>query len=924
MSSENIIERTLGGQIRRTDSYFVFATQTAADLWADRIIETGDVHAVATERFLAWDTFKAESVRSRQQEKKAVPSAMRSIFAAQLIEENAASPFLKNCIVPEYAQTASGFAQWISGFLPSLALWKKYFDLSGSGADDEDHDLLIIYEKYRAFLEKHSLFDPAWETPPFKADGRHYFLFFPEIFSDYIEYKKILEDAKENITVIHLPEKNGEPMPSVDFFADARTEIRSIALHLRTLHEKKRLSWQSIAVHVPDMESYGPYLDRELELFRIPHVIRAAKPLSRTGAGIFFSHAKTCVSDGFSFDSVKTLLLNTALPWKDREIVRQLISFGMKNNCICSFSYGGRKIDVWSESFKRSSGEEIAFRFYRMLHDKLTKLTGSRTFSEIRTHYFDFRDSFFDMENCPGQSDRIISRCISELSALIDLEQEFPDCRVPDCFSFFIQYLETKSYLSQTEERGVQILPYKMGACAPFACHIIADAGQSAVSVVYKELSFLRDDKRRRILKRDDTNVTEEFLRLYAMNSFSEPLYCTSSAKTFTGYAQASSYLAENDRTKEPAEMLHTDDCYYAEKTWFSETQLSSERFPEKITALQKQGFRAWESCVPEAGRGSGSAGTALLSEKIRQAYCRAEHKIQISATHLNAFYTCPRLWLQKYISGIKPHVNEAELIDPFAKGNLYHKILELYCTALKQQNLPLHTENGALSREYKRILASGIEEAVGTGKNSFLAKELLRTTESALAAEIEETVSAFSEIFDGCSVYAVEKPYSYDAPEANCSFYGKIDCLLYDSSSAEFVLVDFKSSRAPENKYYGEPSATEIPADSPLPDFQMPMYLYLLENQNPPLKIENCGFFLIKSHSYEPVIGGTPSAQNKVTRKHFEPTMQKFLVCAKQFVQKVGAADFSVTDEAQDFTVCNECDFRAVCRRVFNISRQD
>ena len=46
MISENIIEKTLKENIRNPDAYFVFATQTAADLWADRITETSEVHAV--------------------------------------------------------------------------------------------------------------------------------------------------------------------------------------------------------------------------------------------------------------------------------------------------------------------------------------------------------------------------------------------------------------------------------------------------------------------------------------------------------------------------------------------------------------------------------------------------------------------------------------------------------------------------------------------------------------------------------------------------------------------------------------------------------------------------------------------------------------------------------------------------------------
>ncbi|WP_287046446.1 hypothetical protein [Treponema sp.] len=157
MISENIIEKTLKENVRNPDAYFVFATQTAADLWADRITETSEVHAVATERFIAWDTFKGESIRSQHQDKKAVPSAMRAIFTSQLIAENAAAPFLKSCIAPEYAKTASGFADWISSFLPGLSLWKKYFDLSKSAPGGKlrrsaQTESIILFSSRKFFL----------------------------------------------------------------------------------------------------------------------------------------------------------------------------------------------------------------------------------------------------------------------------------------------------------------------------------------------------------------------------------------------------------------------------------------------------------------------------------------------------------------------------------------------------------------------------------------------------------------------------------------------------------------------------------------------------------------------------------------------------------------------------------------------------
>ena len=121
---ENLIEKTLKEHVKERDAVFVFPTQIAASLWADRIIEISDCTAVAMDRFIAWDKFKGEAVRGENQDRVSIPATMRSIFAAQLIEENAKSSFLKNLVVPEYAKSAAGFASWLGSIFPGLRLWK--------------------------------------------------------------------------------------------------------------------------------------------------------------------------------------------------------------------------------------------------------------------------------------------------------------------------------------------------------------------------------------------------------------------------------------------------------------------------------------------------------------------------------------------------------------------------------------------------------------------------------------------------------------------------------------------------------------------------------------------------------------------------------------------------------------------------------
>src|SRR5574344_236699 len=409
-------------------SVFVFPTGVSADLWADWTVKHPDitgVTAVAMDRFIAWDDFKSDSIKSHVEGKKSIPSVMRTVFAANLISENAQSPFLKNLIVPEYAKNASSFASWISSLLPSLSSWKQKFDKAGKEKDDEDEDLLRLYEKYKSFLDSHNLFDPAWETPPFVADGNSYYIFYPEVLMDFAEYKVLMESAPQ-IKLITLSDSDKSDStayssagtaslsaekgkPSADFFQNSRSELRHAALYIRSLHDEKKIPWEEIAVNVPDLQSYAPYLTRELDLYEIPHSLRMGLALTSSGAGNFFVQLQNCAQTDFSFNSVKNLLLNTELPWKEKKLNSDLVAFGKENNCLCSYEYNGEKIDVWKESFKAIHNNS----YYRLeeLYDSLKKevsaIVNAKTFDDINKAYFIFKQHFFDVDSFSEESDRI-------------------------------------------------------------------------------------------------------------------------------------------------------------------------------------------------------------------------------------------------------------------------------------------------------------------------------------------------------------------------------------------------------------------------------------------------------------------------------------------------------------------------------------
>ena len=198
---------------------------------------------------------------------------------------------------------------------------------------------------------------------------------------------------------------------------------------------------------------------------------------------------------------------------------------------------------------------------------------------------------------CSENSDNILSRCVTELSALIKLEESY-EFSLQNPFNFYATYLSGINYLAQAKQHGVQILPYKLASCAPFKAQIVLDSSQNGISVIYKQLSFIRDDKRKILMNgKDDPNVSELFVKLYEMNSVQEPVFFTCAAKTFTGYAQASSYLSEIElKNDENLKNLLKNDFYIEEKEFLQNLQNPTENSIEKITETQKNGIEFWKN----------------------------------------------------------------------------------------------------------------------------------------------------------------------------------------------------------------------------------------------------------------------------------------------------------------------------------------
>jgi len=951
----NTVDTILLNNIDNHASLFIFPTNVAASRWADRLLRLRGGGTVAMEKFIAWDTFKQNSIRSKVINRQSVPSVLRKMFISALIRENAdlcaqnKPPVFSSLIRSEWARQADSFTGWLTAILPQLGVWcaqvvglpvarirENAALQAAKKLTGDDSDLFTLTLRYAQYLDKHSLFEPAWETPPFEDTGRECFIFFPESLSDFSEYKDLLT-ASSHVKLISAPDTGTEQRPhNVFFYTNSRSEIIEAALYILALHKNQNVPWDSISVSIPDDEHYGPYLLREFENRNIPCIMQSGKPLSSYSAGQFFNALALCAASGFSFASIKELLLNRHLPWKDSDTIQELIDFGINNNCISSWTEettdGEIVINVWEDAFTHPLGgiNPQTRRFFEDLKRRVNALCSAGSFADIRRQYFAFRERFFDMENCLDETNLILSRCISELVYLVEIEKSFPDVYIPDHFGFFTGYLGEVNYLAQQSSSGVAILPYRTAAPAPFDCHIILGASQSSLSAVFTPLAFLPKRKREQLgIVDNDASLT--YINLHCFNSrLPAAFFC--SEQTFSGYAILHSSLSRAlgdalDISSKPMQRYGDDpkwnalfaaDLYHAESKFFAslystgQNQMELNVTPE-IHHNQKNGFQQWQS---RNNNGADHDDTLSvdnpLLRKIHEKYCYNEEykdKISVSASSLAIYFQCPLLWIFSRLFKLENVEAETGLMAGNITGDVYHAVLNLFMEHLKNTGVTIiapvneGTEKKPvlkLQSSYTDLLTHNIETVFEAFPRlphsehqvmSMLTVRLLRAEKPLFFSRLENFLAEFTSRFAGYKVVASEE--NYTLPKDNYFLNGRIDCIL-ETENESLVIVDFK---------------TKYKIQKDLFDFQLPLYLRLAEESYKKEVQSGLFFSIIDTRHYDGIVREGDS---------FNETMDEFDRKTRQFAEEIlsGAFSFFPSHPEQ----CLNCEYNKVCRTLYKV----
>lgn len=952
---------------------FVFATSVVRSSWVDWACENVS-QAVPLERFLAWDEFKRDHLHLEEEEGQTIPSLLRKIFVQNLLAGTSSvaggtSSLFPALIPAEVAHNPSlavAFSDWIASMLPSLKLWYEKWENSKKNPsftpDETDRDYEKLYRLYRDFLagkgrEGPVFYESAWVDSKKLSEAlgliqNDFIIVYPEVLDDWDEYRPFIEKSCR-VKPLYLPQESDmtERMrhPEAEFYTNARSELRACAVKIRRLCDegKENIAWNQVAVSVPDLERWRPYIEREFNLYCIPYVVRSAEKLT-VGAGRIFREIQSCVSEHFSYESVRSLLLDESVPWKDHQRIMFLIRDGLASKCLCNVSPDGK--DIWEKSLapqNTGNTSEAEFRFYVSLKKSLTALCRSSSFDDLYNRWFQFKTEFLAADQFSNEDNLRISRCISVLDDLKTLEQQY---LVPlglqsgDVYSFFLREVENTLYQPQVHTDGVSVFDYKVAAASAFPFQFVLNLTQSDASVPSSTLSFLSAAKRKALGLSSSSNASDAFIRLYGSDSHTS---LSVSEVTFSGFAIPYSLLSVAQKS---SSFEIPDDDFVMH---LRQSLLSGEKVPV-ISELQKKGFDLWKKSA------EGTEGEVYaVSERGKETILKAVHAlpsyegdmraqdgvVSVSQSDLkNAL--CMRKWLFNRVLSIKEESLDTDLLERYDVGNINHKILELFikwCRCEKGGRLPVSDgkrlrfsqvvqevqPSGSAEgseREIFQKLAAFAEDAIRAPSQNFAASPLVKDMLLAQKEVFARTVLEFlkvlckADFFGGSEVlgeelYLSKKVEHPDEPAF--SYYGGIDLMLRDTEGMDCV-VDFKNTKA------AMPAAKDCVAQNlaDLKDFQMLLYAKLWNGQAEGNQLEKAVFTSIKDHEHIDIRNPKNTRINDRDEIFDADLASLDHEVTIPFVKKVLSFDLKPDGKTvTPFKDCQVCPYRSICRTTYTVA---
>jgi len=887
------VELIIRKEIDNRDSFFIFPSELVAVFWMRKLVSQGK-KAVLLDRFLSWDRFK-EKTFALNMSLTPVNKHIRTLFASSLLEENKRKGNLfKGIIRPEYSKGSSSFLTWITSILTEVKSFRENSVLNDISLSDEvREDLDFLYTRYTKFLDEKEMFEPSWIQAKIENIKENYFLFSADVIDDFKEFSSDLEKLPK----VHIIKSESFSLKVIKSYCSSTKELKDMLSKIGLLIDKG-VKVQDIAITLPDMNGWREPLEAEAALRSVPLDFRQGKSLSEYPGGKLFHIIMDSEKSGFSLASMKQMLLNNLIPWKDREISRDLFNFGIEHHCFRNYRLNGREIDVWENTLVKSKESELLL-FYQKLKSGIGKISTGRNFTEIKSSVQMFISIFLDTATWKPGTLREFQFCLNTLNDLEEASAKAGDLDYGSPCDIWLSAINDRIYVKRSETTGINVFPYRVAAGSSFLWHFIPGFSQDAATVVKSKYPFLKDNHRK-LISGLETDFTDPFLELYSNSG--ENIVFSFSKDSFSGPAlPPSRFVLENSVVLEKNNSEILKDEYILELGYW----LGNNPLPGKIFQVMKNG--AAFSAVSVFNQKYVDYTKDLISNQglhkaVTEGLINERGNLHISPSSLDQFTTCPYLFLFQRGFDVKEADYKEVFIDHPVFGQLIHECFDCFFKYVEDSSSEFSL---SLLDEYKLEINVIIDRVFN--RHKALGQDFIAPVWNYCRDFTRNKLVCFIEVeaeqFPGFRLAAAEKKYTFALENRKIEMSGRIDRVSFKGDKT--AIIDYKKKNHLKK-------ADLKPNGDSLSTFQIPFYTYLVEKSG--LKVSSASYYDVTrcryDHVYNPEIKKSWCSEEEMVL-----LLDQLKKSVNLMDERIKKGDYSVHPDG-----CESCSFRRICRTKYHV----
>ena len=513
MLAETIVDHYTTG--RRT---MVFPSEVAADSW--RVYLAERLGAVRSDRLVSWDEFKRRAVPVSDQRIPA-SATIRFLFAQQTLRTNAQRHFLAHIVPAQYAASGANMAQALASMLPQLPALIRVGERLRPALRA---DLTEIMTRYAQFLRDHELYEPNWifrDLDPQRVAALRATIVYPQLLDDFDDYRTHLTDQVELLAV---PDD-----VALHFTAFARSE-QEISAAFRAIGRAldDGTSPEAIMISHAQLERATPAIAAAAAEHDVPVRFATGTPVDRLPGARFLPAIEAALQDDCSAESLRLLLQDSSVAWRDPDLNRTLLRFGHHGRCVshaqwrAAFDLADRAAAAGGDFDFNARQVSLLARHYRAVRSALLALQNATSVTALRTELRAFVGAFVHgpghaaWHRAEGAHDRAYSVAFDELDRLAALERRGLPIENP--WRTYLQVLRARTYVPRADYAAVRVYPYRVAAGAAAALHLVLGASHNATRVRLP-LPLGLDRSEREALGWDERDRSRTFLQAYAADA---------------------------------------------------------------------------------------------------------------------------------------------------------------------------------------------------------------------------------------------------------------------------------------------------------------------------------------------------------------------------------------------------------------------